>query len=196
MKAKSVLFLSMLLSAAFIAPSSFAADINNTKAITLADDGDGGFNSHFGDNFTSMTTNQSFADKFTFTIDKSFDSSASLTSAYLSTLTTVKDLNITGFSMAAYDPVTKMAIGPIYAGTNGTAAGLNQTDSWSLTTMGLKAGTYYIEVDGTVAGKGGGSFGTDLTIAAAVPEPETYGMLVGGLGLIGLVARRRKSNRA
>ena len=28
---------------------------------------------------------------------------------------------------------------------------------------------------------------------AAVPEPETYMMLIGGLGVLGLVTRRRKS---
>jgi len=31
------------------------------------------------------------------------------------------------------------------------------------------------------------------TAAAPVPEPETYGMLLAGLGMIGFVARRRKS---
>lgn len=35
-------------------------------------------------------------------------------------------------------------------------------------------------------------FYTDY-VAAPVPEPETYGMLVSGLGLMGVVARRRKS---
>ena len=29
------------------------------------------------------------------------------------------------------------------------------------------------------------------TITAAVPEPETYAMLLAGLGLIGVAARRR-----
>ncbi|MQY51002.1 PEP-CTERM sorting domain-containing protein [Rhodocyclus gracilis] len=35
-----------------------------------------------------------------------------------------------------------------------------------------------------------------LTIAAAVPEPESYAMLLAGLGMLGFMARRRLSNRA
>jgi hypothetical protein len=43
-----------------------------------------------------------------------------------------------------------------------------------------------------VIGAGGGAFGGDLAIAA-VPEPETYGMLLAGLGVVGFLARRRKA---
>jgi len=32
-----------------------------------------------------------------------------------------------------------------------------------------------------------------LTVTAAVPEPETYALMLGGLGILGLVARRRRS---
>jgi hypothetical protein len=35
-----------------------------------------------------------------------------------------------------------------------------------------------------------------LTIAAAVPEPESYAMLLAGLGMLGFMARRRLGNRA
>ena len=35
--------------------------------------------------------------------------------------------------------------------------------------------------------------GADLTYVAAVPEPETYALMLAGLGLVGFVARRRKA---
>ena len=36
----------------------------------------------------------------------------------------------------------------------------------------------------------------DLAVFAPVPEPETYAMMLAGLGLMGFVARRRKQNAA
>lgn len=38
--------------------------------------------------------------------------------------------------------------------------------------------------------------GDTFTITAAVPEPETYAMLLAGLGLMGFAARRRKQKQA
>ena len=49
----------------------------------------------------------------------------------------------------------------------------------------------------TVAGYGSigtmGGYPVSQSITAAVPEPETYAMMMAGLGLIGFVSRRRKS---
>lgn len=36
----------------------------------------------------------------------------------------------------------------------------------------------------------------NVSMIAAVPEPATWGMLLGGMGLIGFMARRRNANRA
>ena len=33
----------------------------------------------------------------------------------------------------------------------------------------------------------------NISVTAAVPEPETYGMLLAGLGLVGFIARRKKA---
>jgi hypothetical protein len=44
-------------------------------------------------------------------------------------------------------------------------------------------------------GAGVGSMGgypTNLTITAAVPEPETYAMMMAGLGMVGFMSRRRR----
>ncbi|MYM26959.1 PEP-CTERM sorting domain-containing protein [Duganella sp. CY15W] len=46
----------------------------------------------------------------------------------------------------------------------------------------------------------GGAFqsfnNSSLQLAAAVPEPETYAMLLGGLGVVGAVSRRRRKQQA
>ena len=60
----------------------------------------------------------------------------------------------------------------------------------------LTAGTQYSL---TVSGTHAENIGTDYTFniaaqnVAAVPEPETYAMLLAGLGLIGSIVRRRKT---
>ena len=54
----------------------------------------------------------------------------------------------------------------------------------------LAAGTYQMAVSGNVAGFGAAFAQYTVT---AVPEPETYAMLLAGLGLMGTIARRRKN---
>jgi hypothetical protein len=42
---------------------------------------------------------------------------------------------------------------------------------------------------------GGSLDNVSITAITAVPEPETYAMLLAGLGLVGAIARRRKQNQ-
>lgn len=56
----------------------------------------------------------------------------------------------------------------------------------------LAAGNYYYEVTGTVNGQLGGSYLLSSAVTP-VPEPETYAMLLAGLGLIGFSLSRRKT---
>jgi hypothetical protein len=188
MKIKSLLLAAMIGGASLVAQTSSAAVVLGNFDITMLDDGVGGFNAYFGDAFAAVHQGDSFVDKFKFTIGNGFDSSASLTSTYLNS-TKVKDLAITGFSLSMIDPVTS-AVLATYNGVNTTVGG-SHVDTWELNQFGLMSGTYVLEVDGNVVGNGGGSYASNLTVAPAVPEPETYGMLLGGLALLGVAARRR-----
>jgi hypothetical protein len=191
MNLKSLVLSSLLAGAAFAVQSAGAATINRTVELATADDGVGGFNAHFGDNFAASTAGSTFSDVFTFQVNRPFDAAASLTSVYLNTPLT-KDLTISGFSLYRYDPNTQAILGNAIAGINESGFGANPTDSWSLVGYGLTGGSYAIKVDGRVRGVGGGSFGGDLVVSP-VPEPQTWGMLLAGVGVLGALARRRKA---
>lgn len=57
----------------------------------------------------------------------------------------------------------------------------------------LAAGSYYYSVFGWAATPAAYSLNS-AAAAVPVPEPETYAMLMAGLGVVGFVARRRKSS--
>jgi len=56
----------------------------------------------------------------------------------------------------------------------------------------LLAGDYYYQVTGAVMGNKGGGYQL-FSEVTPVPEPETYAMLLAGLGLVGFMVRRRKT---
>jgi len=41
----------------------------------------------------------------------------------------------------------------------------------------------------------GAVHGGNVTVNAAIPEPETYAMMIAGLGMVGAIARRREAKR-
>lgn len=59
---------------------------------------------------------------------------------------------------------------------------------FTLDSKTFAAGTYFLSVTGK--GQFTGHYST--TPIAAVPEPETYALMLGGLGVVGFIARRRK----
>jgi hypothetical protein len=68
-----------------------------------------------------------------------------------------------------------------------TALDTNPDDGFSFS--GLTAGTYAL----TFLGVGTGGYGGYYTVTTTpVPEPETYAMLLAGLGALGLMASRRR----
>jgi hypothetical protein len=189
MKLKSLVLSVLVAGAASASQGAAAQAIDRTAPLVTAGDGVGGFNAHFGDTFAASTVGSTFSDIFTFSVGTPFDASSSVTSSYLNTPHT-KDLLITGLSLYRYDPATMAVLGTAISGINETGFGSNPTDSWSLSGFGLASGAYALKVNGQVMGAGGGAFGGDLTISP-VPEPQSWGMLLAGLGLLGMAARRR-----
>lgn len=60
---------------------------------------------------------------------------------------------------------------------------------------GLSAGSYELTITGTlIRGFKGNSYGGNLvTQLAPIPEPETYALMLAGLGALGFMARRRRN---
>lgn len=76
-------------------------------------------------------------------------------------------------------------------GTTGVVLDFNNLSFFGVNYSGN--GPFVLDLAGT-AGAGANYSGT-YTVSA-VPEPETYGMLLGGLGLLGFIARRRAAKKA
>lgn len=79
---------------------------------------------------------------------------------------------------------------------NGVSQGVfSNATNWTVKTLDLTASGATSTLRFAAAGTSD-SLGTSLDkvslVAAPVPEPETYGMLLAGLGLMGLIARRKR----
>lgn len=72
--------------------------------------------------------------------------------------------------------------------------GTDATPATGFTFSNLAAGTYALNVLGFATGNAGGFYaGGMIATTAPVPEPETYALLLAGLGVVGFMAARRKA---
>jgi len=131
----------------------------------------------------SGAQNNFFSNKYTFSVTGLNDLSALATSLKPSANS---GLTLTGFGL--YN-----ASGLVFQGALDLVNYTAQDQAWSLVSGStpLVAGNYFLQIDGYVASAAGGSYSGILAVTP-VPEPETYGMLLAGLGLLGVMARRRK----
>ena len=120
-------------------------------------------------------------------------------------------LNGVNPSLASSDSATFTSADPGYAGTRGnsTATLINFSNSGTLANNSLDSGLGFLRINALASGIANSVYnpyvdnaaavksyldaGNTLHLVAAVPEPETYGMLAAGLLMLGAVARRRRA---
>jgi hypothetical protein len=157
---------------------------NTPQTITLTSGA--GF---FGDTFAANNMGATFSDKFNFSV-ASMGTGTSTTGTSLDAIissispSASTGLAITGLSL--YNTA-----GTVVA--QGTSLQSGAVDVWTIHGGNLTAGNYYLQVSGNLVGNTAAAFGGAISMAAPVPEPETYGMMLAGLGVLGFLARRRKA---
>jgi hypothetical protein len=112
----------------------------------------------------------SFTDVFNFTTDAAGTLSVSMNTANIDAILSLSSL-----------------VGTFSGNTGVTILPGNSTYSFS----GVSAGAYSLTVTGYADGAYGGGYNGALTLA--VPEPGSYAMFLAGIGLLGLIVRRRTS---
>jgi len=73
--------------------------------------------------------------------------------------------------------------------------GTDTTPSDGFSFSGLAAGNYAISFLGFPTSSTLSAYGGVVTAVTTVPEPETYALMLAGLGVMGFVATRRRSSR-
>jgi hypothetical protein len=178
-----------------VASSSALADTTFAKGTIGVPSSFSTGNTILNSNPTSVTLGSntylgtSFYDDYTFTVT---DGSAS---SITSSIDLGSFLGISGLRARIYTGSTHQtgAVVPgtlVEAwGTTMTAGGFTSTNV-VLAPITISAGTYTLQIAGAATGSTGGSYGGVFNISP-VPETDTYAMLIAGLGVVSLIARRK-----
>lgn len=127
-------------------------------------------------------------------------SGASFTDIVVGTISISSLSNLTGSMFAAnsvnYGPFT-LALGNVTFSSSsvGSLTGDLDPSAAGFSFKNVLAGFYTVKASGSVVGGAIPNLafiGANYTVTP-VPEPETYAMLLAGLGLMGVIARRRKA---
>jgi hypothetical protein len=176
-KTKSLVATMVLATATLGASAVLADDISKApQPITLLDGS--GF---FGDAFASNNNGDTFADHFTFSVTGGPHDLDAIISSIAGSATA--GLDITGLGLYS-------AGGALL--TAGTMMSSGAIDVWTVSSDNLALGDYYLQVSGSMVSNTSGSFGGAVMLAP-VPEAASYAMMLAGLGVLGMLSRRRRS---
>lgn len=173
MKLKSIM-LAAVLAAGSLASTAYAGTIDGVTTPDIVLEQNGASSNYWTAAFSNVPKNDltgSFTDVFTFV--------PALTGGAWANGAVVN------FALSGFGDIQNFS-----ASLNGYAFNNLGNGFYSLDPVQLGAGQLTLTISGIVT-EAGGSYGGNLNVLA-VPEPETYAMMLGGLGLLGFMARRRK----
>lgn len=171
-KSRALLSAILLASATLASQAAYAGKIETSNTVELI-----GNTATFGNLYTGGNAGQSFTDRFTFTTASVADFSADL---FMRSGNIKNGLDITGFSL--YSAAGKLL------GSSALAKGISEI--FTLSVDSLAAGSYFLQIDGSLRTNAAGRYFGNMAIE--IPEPATYALMLGGLGVAGFAARRRK----
>jgi hypothetical protein len=131
--------------------------------------------------FSDLVSEQpgSFSDSFSFTAP----SGPSTASGTVTSTDLLPLLDVSGLVLS------------LYSSSNTLLAQGSSGDSSSLSGVALSSGaSYYFTVTGNAIGSAGGLYAF-IASASAVPEPQTYALMLGGVGVVAFLALRRRDWR-
>lgn len=171
------LIAAVVLATASLGTGAYAAPIvTPPQALNLV-----GTAAFFGNSFDINHMGDTFSDHFTFSVSGTPSNLEAIVASISRSATT--GLDITGLDLYTAGNVLVQAGAPLRTGA---------IDVWTVASASaLLAGDYYLRVNGVVVSNSSGSY-SGAMLLAPVPEPETYGMLLAGLGVVGFIAARRR----
>lgn len=109
---------------------------------------------------------------------------------YRDLVATISGTSDMGITFTSFDLYSGSSTGTNTLVATGNVFATIATLSLGYVTSDALAGSYFLKVMGTQSGVS--SYNGNISLTSAVPEPETYAMMLAGLGLMGFAARRRK----
>jgi hypothetical protein len=143
---------------------------------------------------TSGTGSYSFQDTYVLSVPVATAGDLLTATLNLADIFNISNLQVRMYGFAQGTPLPGATVGAIPGGAltpigwTGFASGQN---SLTLSFSAIPAGSYYLDIRGSVTGTAGGSYLAALNVAP-VPLPAALPLLMSGLGLLGL--RRRRTN--
>lgn len=174
----------------YTAPNNFASD---PFAQLVTEDNGGGmwtFTLSINNNLFSSFGDQAFLGSmsFDFTPDPASNPVSAFIDSNVGGVTLVSSTSGTGLS-----GLTEIDFGTAFGQNARNRLSENDWVKWSVSglSLGSSLTNMYVHLQGLGSN---GEYSAKYTPVTPVPEPETYAMLLAGLGLIGFTARRRKQN--